>query len=88
MSRYWFKARSHGYGAVPVTWQGWLTVAVFVIVMTGLWFVIVPSGASSDVPWTALALWLTAVAILTTGFLAFCRSRTEGEWRWRWGEKN
>jgi hypothetical protein len=33
MARYWFRPRRYGYGATPVTWEGWaLTVAVVSIV--------------------------------------------------------
>ena len=26
----WFKPKTYGYGATPVTWQGWAIVAGFV----------------------------------------------------------
>ncbi|MBU1270467.1 MAG: hypothetical protein KKA06_07410 [Nanoarchaeota archaeon] len=30
---YWFKPKSFGYGAQPVTWDGWLSTAVFIILL-------------------------------------------------------
>mgnify|MGYP001346251195 FL=1 len=83
MKQYWFRPKSYGYGATPTTWQGWLAVAVFVALIAGMGVLVLPVASGSDVPWTALALWLTAVAILTLGFIRFCRSRTEGDWHWR-----
>ena len=30
---YWFRAWSYGWGWVPVTWQGWTIIAVFILVV-------------------------------------------------------
>jgi hypothetical protein len=27
------------------------------------------------------------VAALTLGFIRFCRGKTDGEWKWRWGKQ-
>jgi hypothetical protein len=33
MTPYWFKPKRYGYGATPVTWQGWaLTLAATLVV--------------------------------------------------------
>jgi hypothetical protein len=32
VTRYWFKPKRYGYGATPVTWQGWCATAAFVVV--------------------------------------------------------
>jgi len=34
--RPWFGPKRFGYGISPKTWQGWLIVAVFVAVVTGI----------------------------------------------------
>jgi hypothetical protein len=34
--RPWFGPKRIGYGIRPQTWQGWLIVAVFVAVVTGI----------------------------------------------------
>lgn len=31
--RYWFRARTHGFGWTPETWQGWLVVIVWVLMV-------------------------------------------------------
>jgi hypothetical protein len=34
--RYWFLAKQHGWGwGLPVTWQGWAAMAVFVFILVG-----------------------------------------------------
>ena len=89
MSRYWFKPHTHGYGATPANWKGWAAVAMFgaVICALSLSLVTLPAGMpASAVAWQA-ATWAILVAVLTLAFIRFCRSRTDGEWTWRWGGK-
>src|SRR5262245_12007807 len=33
--QYWFKRRTYGWGWVPATWQGWLTLLIFLGVSSG-----------------------------------------------------
>jgi len=81
MTRYWFKPRQYGYGAAPVTWQGWaLTVAAVVVVVAATRLLAVQSAES---PWFWLAILIDGVAIAT--LLIVSRKKTDGEWRWRWG---
>ena len=30
-NRYWFKQKRYGYGVTPNTWEGWLTLVIFVL---------------------------------------------------------
>lgn len=81
MTTYWFKPKRYGYGATPITWQGWAvtlgTVAAMLVVSLYLRL-------------TATSLWALAVLIgfdtaaIVTLFIV-SRNKTDGEWRWRWG---
>jgi hypothetical protein len=31
LNKYWFKPKKFGYGAYPITWEGWLVIFVFII---------------------------------------------------------
>jgi 4-hydroxybenzoate polyprenyltransferase len=82
VTTYWFKPKRYGYGATPVTWQGWLvTLATIFVVM----------AASLLLPTIAPAagwLWLAVLAIdalAVVALLIVSRRKTKGEWRWRWG---
>lgn len=33
--QYWFKRKRYGWGWIPVTWQGWLTIGVFATILVG-----------------------------------------------------
>ncbi len=33
MPKYWFKARRYGWGWTPATWQGWLVMAIYIMLV-------------------------------------------------------
>ncbi len=70
---FWFKPRAFGYGATPVTWQGWLVVTLFVL-LTGL----ILRLAMPRHP-----LFLALLAPLTLALIWISWAKTDGEWRWR-----
>jgi hypothetical protein len=70
--RPWFRPKRYGYGTVPVTSEGWVTIAVYVLVLTG--GVIVVHGAVGR---------LVLILLLTGGLLS--RGRMTAPMRWRWG---
>jgi len=81
MTSYWFKPKRYGYGATPVTWQGWAVTiaAIAAIVAASLSLATADQGPLS---------WLAAFAIdlvVIVSLLIVSRRKTEGEWRWRWG---
>jgi len=86
MSRYWFKPRRYGYGAAPATWEGWaVAVASGAIVLSSLVAMNLLVDRSNFVAWM---VWAALIAVLVWCFAQFCRRRTDGEWRWRWGESS
>jgi hypothetical protein len=44
VTAYWFKQRQFGYGATPVTWQGWLLMLVFLAILAGCVWLIMFAG--------------------------------------------
>ncbi|MSR70518.1 hypothetical protein EXS62_00545 [Candidatus Kaiserbacteria bacterium] len=82
MQKYWFKAKRYGYGWYPATWEGWLIMLLFLVLMLANFYRIDSSSHSvSDtlinfIPQTALlvaALWYIA-------------HKTGEPARWRWGD--
>ncbi len=63
--------RRDGCYSVPVTWEGWVTIAVYVVVLTG--GVIVVHGADGR---------LALVLLLTGGLLLVIRGRMTAPMRW------
>jgi hypothetical protein len=83
MSGYWFKPRRHGYGATPVTWQGWVVAlaAVAVMALASLLILIDPENVS-PARWIAYA---ATIGITVAAVWVIAERKTDGVWRWRWG---
>ena len=84
MARYWFRPKRYGYGAMPVTWEGWLvtfgSVAVAVCSIVAMNRLVGPSN------FAAWIVWAVVIAGLLFALAAIARQKTDGEWRWRWGK--
>jgi hypothetical protein len=82
-ARYWFRPKQYGYGATPVTWEGWactLLIAGLIAAVSGYAF----AGAAPGV--MAILAWAVVVATIVAGAVVVVRAKTEGSWRWRWGD--
>lgn len=71
---YWFAQKRFGYGAVPVTWQGWLTTLVYLVLIAAI---------ALEVPGHVLKAGL--MLPLSAVYIYFIWTKTEGGFRWRWG---
>ena len=81
MTTYWFKPKRYGYGATPTTWQGWALTLGTVAVMVAVSFYLRLTSTS----YWALA-GLISFDVIALGFLAVVSSlKTDGGFRWRWG---
>ncbi len=68
---YWFVPRRFGYGATPVTWQGWvLTVAMVAPLLV-------------DSVWWRSRWGVFGGAVVLAGGLALAYVKTSEPWRWR-----
>lgn len=72
---YWFRPKLFGWGAVPVTWQGWLATL-------GLIAVAIPVAALIEARGVIYAGVLLPLII---AYVWLCWVKTDGEWKWRWG---
>jgi len=73
---YWFRPKRFGFGAVPVTWQGWAAVFAFGA-LAGL---LVNFASHRD------RMWFVLLVPLIAAFVWLLAIKTDGDWRFRWGE--
>ncbi|WP_419254925.1 hypothetical protein ACN2C6_05665 [Caulobacter sp. ErkDOM-YI] len=80
MAKPWFRTKSHGFGASPCSWEGWVVIAAFIGVMIGL--------TTLPVPLTLPHRWLgVALRIgLIVGFILLVWRKSDKPWAWRWGK--
>jgi hypothetical protein len=73
---FWFEAKRYGLGwTLPVTWQGWLVVLIYlVLLVTGLWAIAVPKYR---------LIYAIAISVLLVAVIVW---KGEKPFRWRWGE--
>jgi hypothetical protein len=87
-SQHWFKPKSHGYGATPNSWQGWVVTAAAGLAPGVLgWLLLGGNHAGTQARLSGalpLIIWLIATLAIVVGFHRFVRRKTDGEWRWRW----
>lgn len=72
----WFAPKRYGYGAgLPISWEGWVALLAYLGLVLG------------SVALLTRAWQLPLIGFVTALFIALCARRTQGGWRWRWGEK-
>jgi hypothetical protein len=83
MTQYWFKPKRYGYGATPVTREGWAVTIAFTIVIA--MSIVAMELLVGPADFTSWLIWAVLVAVPVLWFAGFSRRDTDGEWRWRWG---
>ena len=74
---YWFRAKRYGWGwGLPLTWEGWLVLAGFVVLF--VFSVVAFSPATRPMAYAA------SVVVLSGALVGVCYFKGEPP-RWRWG---
>lgn len=78
-SRYWFPAKTYGWGwGLPNSWQGWLVLLLYLASIFSVSIVISPRLHQM--------LFFLSLLVLTAGLGVICWLKGE-PLRWRWGRK-
>ena len=82
MTTYWFRPKRYGYGATPISWQGWVVTLGATLVIAAITIFLTRQTALDLGFWVAIAAEIGIIVAL----VAIYRRKTEGEWRWGWGD--
>lgn len=82
MKTLWFKRKTYGYGWTPATWQGWVIVVTY-IVLVGL---IANRGKFYTDRADVLGGIVIPIVLLTAALIATSVLKGERP-RWQWGKK-
>jgi len=79
---YWFKRKLYGWGWVPVKWQGWGIIFIFVLC------ILLSALNLGKFPTDSDAVWFVAKIILSVILLfVICYKKGEKP-KWQWGGEN
>jgi uncharacterized membrane protein YhaH (DUF805 family) len=78
--QYWFKRKLYGWGWTPATWQGWLAVLIYLLIVVGLALCLDPLAHPSTLI-KSFVLPLVVVTVILIG-LAWYKGESP---RWQWG---
>ena len=76
MNKIWFKRKLYGWGWTPVTWEGWLVIAVWIVIF---YFSII----KMDHEWLKNTIF---IFLMTGALLWICYKKGEKP-RWQWGKR-
>ncbi|HNW55932.1 MAG TPA: 8-oxo-dGTP diphosphatase [bacterium] len=79
MKKFWFKAKRYGCGWYPVTWEGWLSIAVYALLLIG-------TGSFFPEYIERWPLGYFAWVLIITAALIYVSYKTGEKACWRWGE--
>ncbi len=72
----WFRPKAFGIGLVPIAWQGWALIGVYILILAGIHRALHPDHRATEV---------AMVLIVSAGLFAIAAHHTRGGLRWRWG---
>ena len=70
-------------GPRPVSWEGWALTAAAVAIFVGATMLL---GRPGQVGLAGWMIWVATCCITVGGLTVISRRKTDGVWRWRWGE--
>lgn len=82
MGKLWFKRKRYGWGWYPSTWEGWLLLAIYLVLTIGSVYIVEWMNLSEIQ--SAYTVMIT-VTILTIILLIICYKKGESP-KWQWGE--
>jgi hypothetical protein len=76
---YWFKRKLYGWGWIPVKWQGWLVIFVFIALIICFATNLGEYPTSNDLDWYFVKIGLSILFLI-----AICYKTGEKP-KWQWG---
>lgn len=84
---YWFKVKLYGWGWTPAKWQGWLVIAIYLLLV----FIVarqreesIPGNPDSGSNFLTFALPIIMLTVLLI-FIAYKKGEKP---RWQWGKRD
>jgi len=79
-NKYWFKPKKYGYGAYPSSWEGWVVVLLFIVLLVSI------ARFQEKNNFENYVSFISEVVILGIILVFISAKKTKEEWKWRWGD--
>ena len=79
-NNYWFKRKLYGWGWTPATWQGWLTLFIYILLVVLFSLTIDKKSPNNEIMFTLVL----PIVLLTATLIRICYKKGEKP-RWQWG---
>jgi hypothetical protein len=80
---FWFKPKTFGYGATPTTWEGWVVMAVYGLVVLGC----VAAMYLRKESFSIFVSSMGTIVVATIVMIVVSVQKTDGTWGWNAGAK-
>ena len=80
----WFKAKKYGWGWTPQTFEGYLTLLIFITLFTGLTIIFIKRiNDPLFAPVVSIIIYAVLLAVLISSLIFICYLKGEKpSWRW------
>jgi hypothetical protein len=86
MQKLWFKRKLYGWGWTPVTWQGWLIVLGYIILVVAIILMREKDISGNPDSGSNFLVFGLPIFVLTTMLMYICYKKGEKP-RWQWGKR-
>jgi hypothetical protein len=76
----WFKRKLYGWGWTPATWQGWLTIGIYVVLIVAFALTVDKNSSTKEAIFTDIL----PIIFLTFALICICYKKGEKP-KWQWG---
>lgn len=80
MKKVWFKAKRYGWGWYPATWEGWMTILVWVVLFSAS-TIIFEMNVEKFLQWHLIFTFVITALLI---YVSYKKGEKPG---WRWGDK-
>ena len=82
--KYWFRPKSYGYGIIPISWEGWLTSLIFILLIVSFGYI------HNLFPLRQIKIWdpiwfILEMSVISILLIHLMKNKTKGKIKWYWG---
>lgn len=78
---FWFKRKVFGWGWVPATWQGWISLVIFLLIFIAIY---VPFLSNGQIEARDVVVFLIEILAWFFALIGLCLITGEAP-KWQWG---